>query len=78
MLIDVPRALLLRAIHALEEQAHHLAALSCVPNLFGPEDTQQWGDAQKLRALLRQPKSKLVSGRAVTRRPAWTFIPEAK
>lgn len=53
MIIDAPKALLLRAIAALEYEAHHLAGMSQEPCLFTAEETKQWADAEQLRQIVK-------------------------
>ena len=51
---DITRALILRAVAALEYKAHNEAGQSFGEDIFDKEETQEWEDAQVLRAALKQ------------------------
>lgn len=58
MIINIPKALLLRAADALQYKAHNEAGQSQAPDLFGKEDTQEWTDAEAIKKLMKPPTPK--------------------
>jgi hypothetical protein len=52
--LNIPKAVLLRAVEALRVDAMMEAGQSQAPDLIKKEDTQQWQDAKDLARALRE------------------------